>query len=41
LAGNRGWIADQTSSGTSCSAMVKVVEEIAMARDHRAPTSTL
>jgi hypothetical protein len=30
-------MADQTSSGTSCSAMVRVVDEVAMARDHPAP----
>jgi hypothetical protein len=34
LAGSKGWIADQTSSGTSCSAMVRVVEVVAMAWDH-------
>ena len=36
LGGSRGWIADQISSGTSCSAMVRVVVEVAMARDHPA-----
>lgn len=37
LAGSSGWIAAQTSSGTSCSAIVDVV----MAPHHPRPTATL
>jgi hypothetical protein len=41
LGGSSGWMAAHTSSGTSCSAMVGVVEEVAMAPDHPAPHPTL
>jgi hypothetical protein len=41
LCGSSGWMADQTSSGTSCSAIVRVIEELAMARDHPAPHQAL
>jgi hypothetical protein len=39
LAGSSGWMAAHTSSGTSCSAMVRVVGEVAMPRDHCAHPS--
>ena len=31
MAGSSGWMAAHTSSGTSCSALVRVIEEVAMA----------